>query len=246
MTLTDRFFCARPIIFGRAPAAGTSLLNVNEFNQLQDLGAIFPTAFALDVSSSSATDTAAGTGARTVEIAGLDFNGLPLLETVTLNGQTVVTTTKAFWRVFGAQVLTVGTNRRNAGDIYIVKTGTGGTYTSGVPGTLTSALIKILINENYGSSGFFTAPRGCQFKLEYWRQGSRVQVGKHMIFKAAERTVPIMPATMLLSFDAPVGVAVRLEEAGNVFINELEDIYFRCLMGAASGVTSFSAAFGKV
>lgn len=246
MNLQERFFGARPVLFGRAPTAGTALVNVSEYVQLVDLGAVFPTAFALDVTSANAADTAAGTGARTLEIVGLDFDGNPLSEIVTLNGNTIVTTSKAFWRVFGAQCLTFGSGRRNAGNIHIVKTGTGGTYTAGVPGTLTSAMVQILALENLGLSGFFTAPRGQQYRLACWRQGSRVQVGKHMIFKAAERIVPAMPPTLVHVFDSPVGVAVPIEEACNVYLNELEDIYFRCLMGAASGVTSFNAALQKV
>lgn len=246
MNLQERFFGARPALFGRAPTAGTSLVNVSEYTQLVDLGAVFPTAFALDVTSANAADTAAGTGARTLEIVGLDFDGNPLSDIVTLNGNTIVTTSKAFWRVFGAQCLTFGTGRRNAGNIHIVKTGTGGTYTAGVPGTLTSAMIQVLANENLGLSGFFTAPRGRQYQLSCWRQGSRVQVGKHMIFKAAERIIPARPAFLLHSIDLPVGVSFPIEDACNVYLNEFEDIYFRCIMGAAAGVTAFSASLQQV
>lgn len=246
MTQYDRYFSAKPIIFGRAPAAPASIINVSEFNQIVDLGVTFATAAKLDITSSSTSDAAAGTGARTLEIAGLDFDGNPLFETITLNGQTIVTTTKDFWRVFGAQAMTFGTGRKNAGDLYIVKTGTGGTYTTGVPGTLTSAMVKVLANESLGTSGFFTAPRGMIYKIESWRQGSRVQVAKHMIFKGSERIVPASPPNLDIAIDLPVGVPVPIDEACGITVNELEDIYFRCLSGAAAGVVSFLTLFTRV
>lgn len=50
----------------------------------------------LEVASSDNDDTSAGTGARTVEIQGLDSNWDPLTETVTMNGGTDVTTNNSF------------------------------------------------------------------------------------------------------------------------------------------------------
>lgn len=73
----------------------------------------------LQVLSSSANDTSAGTGARTVEIEGLDSNWDVQTETVSMNGTTVVTTTNQFLRIFRAIVVTGGTSLRNEGDITI-------------------------------------------------------------------------------------------------------------------------------
>jgi hypothetical protein len=53
----------------------------------------------LKVSSSSVNDTSAGTGARTVELSGLDADYNEISELVTLNGQTPVNTTKLFLRI---------------------------------------------------------------------------------------------------------------------------------------------------
>jgi hypothetical protein len=50
-------------------------------------------ALQMTVSSSSASDTSAGTGARTVLITGLNANYAVISESVTMNGQTAVTTT---------------------------------------------------------------------------------------------------------------------------------------------------------
>ncbi len=247
LTLFDRFFSDKPFIFGRAPAAGTSLINISEFNQPIDLGVTFNIAYKLDISSSSVADTVLGTGAQVVQIAGLALDGTPLLEAVPLNGQTVVPTVNNFWRVFGAQVIQAGSGRKNAGDIYILKTGTGGAYAGGVPPTLTSAMIKILVGEMFGSSGFFTAPRGKQFLLSSWRAGARVQVGRFMVWIGAERALPsVLPPTMMLGIDVPVGVPVPVDCSCGVYLNEQEDLYFRSQMGAAAGVASFLASLVKV
>jgi hypothetical protein len=73
----------------------------------------------LEVLSSDTDDTSAGTGARTVELQGLDSSWNLLTETVTMNGTTAVTTTGSFLRIFRARVVTAGTSLRNEGDITI-------------------------------------------------------------------------------------------------------------------------------
>ena len=73
----------------------------------------------LEVLSSSANDTSAGTGARTVELQGLDSSWNVLTETVTMNGTSAVTTTGSFLRIFRARVVTGGTSLRNEGTITI-------------------------------------------------------------------------------------------------------------------------------
>jgi len=86
----------------------------------------------LKISSTSASDTSAGTGARTVFIGGVDGNYNVISETVTLNGQTEVNTTKSYLYVNEFYVLTVGTDGYNVGT---VNAGTG-TVTAGVPAVL--------------------------------------------------------------------------------------------------------------
>jgi hypothetical protein len=86
----------------------------------------------LKVSSTSASDTSAGTGARTVFIGGLDGDYNVIGETITLNGQTEVNTTKSYLYVNEFYVLTVGTDGHNVGTI---NAGTG-TVTAGVPAVL--------------------------------------------------------------------------------------------------------------
>ena len=86
----------------------------------------------LKVSSSSANDTSAGTGARTVELFGLDGDYNEINEVVTLNGQTAVNTTQSYLRINRMIVRSAGSGGYNVGIIYA---GTG-TVTTGVPANI--------------------------------------------------------------------------------------------------------------
>lgn len=145
-------------VWGRNAVVGTALEELYQYDQALDWYTILGAGAKLDVTSSAATDTAAGVGARTVRIFGLGTTGNFLAETVTLNGQTIVTTLGDFTDVFGADVVSSGTSLNNVGDIHIVRTGTGGTYTAGVPGTLTSALCRILIGWSTSMNGHWKVP----------------------------------------------------------------------------------------
>tara|TARA_R110002020_G_scaffold207256_3_gene412690 strand:+ start:29276 stop:30052 length:777 start_codon:yes stop_codon:yes gene_type:complete len=75
------------------------------------------TAGVASVVSDDAADTAAGTGARTACVGGLDWSYKEVSEDVTLNGTTPVVTTQEFLRVNSLEVLTSGSGEVNAGDI---------------------------------------------------------------------------------------------------------------------------------
>ena len=78
----------------------------------------------LSVVSASANDASGGTGARTVEIQGLDSSWNLLTETITMNGLTPVVTTGSFLRVFRARVVTAGSLKSNAAQITMSSGGT--------------------------------------------------------------------------------------------------------------------------
>jgi len=107
----------------------------------------------LKVSSSNTNDTSNGTGARTVEISGLDADYNEISETVTLSGQTAVDTTKEYLRVFRGIVRTAGSGGQNAGVIYA---GTG-TVTSGVPA---NKYLTIAAGDNQTLMALWTVPAG--------------------------------------------------------------------------------------
>jgi hypothetical protein len=116
-------------IFGYNPDVDTS-----EESVWPDGGTIpHPTtASVLKISSSSANDTSAGTGARTVAIFGVDADYNEVSESVILDGQTPVNTGYSYLYINGFYVTTAGSGGVNAGNI---NAGTG-VVTAGVPAVL--------------------------------------------------------------------------------------------------------------
>jgi len=112
--------------FGNNPAVGSTEETIWAEGGLY----VYPTsATQMTVSSSSANDAAAGTGARTINIEGLDADYNEISEDIILNGQTPVTTVNSYLRINRGIVLTAGSGEKNAG---IIRAGTGA-VTSGVP-----------------------------------------------------------------------------------------------------------------
>ena len=117
------------IVFGYNPDLDTSEESV------WPNGGVVPhptVASVLKISSTSADDAAAGTGAQTVFIGGVDSDYNVVSETVVLNGQTAVNTTNSYLYVNQFYVTRVGTSGANAGAI---NAGTG-TVIAGVPAVL--------------------------------------------------------------------------------------------------------------
>lgn len=81
----------------------------------------------LEILSASASDTGAGTGARTMMLAGLDTNFNPISETITMNGVTPVQSVGTYLRANGLNIMTSGSGHTNAGDITLRLTGAGAT-----------------------------------------------------------------------------------------------------------------------
>jgi hypothetical protein len=137
------------LISGISGSVGTSYTTVWSQNTVY---AYLSTASVMKISSSSANDAAAGTGARTILINGLDANYNEISETVTLNGQTAVNTVNSYLRVFHITVLTAGSGDAAAGTIYA---GTG-VVTAGVP-----AVVYGVYTANNGSTAtIWTVPAG--------------------------------------------------------------------------------------
>lgn len=107
----------------------------------------------MSVSSSSTNDASGGTGARTIYLSGLDAGHNTVSETVTLNGQTAVTTTNSYLHINEAYVSSAGSGNSAAGSIYI---GTG-VVTLGVPATIYDI---IAFDYNRRVTGSYTIPAG--------------------------------------------------------------------------------------
>lgn len=113
----------RVAIIGHNPSIGNGLAA-----DVWEGGGDYPflaAASALEVVSASASDTAAGTGARTVLVSGLDSGYNPISETVTLNGTTPVVTVNSYLRVNLFTTTASGSGKKNVGDLTLRVAGAG-------------------------------------------------------------------------------------------------------------------------
>jgi hypothetical protein len=133
-----------------------------------------PSPTIMTISSSSADDAAAGTGARTVFIQGINGTGGYSTEIVTLNGQTPVSTVNTYDSIERMVVVTVGSGGANAGLIYA---GTG-TVTSGVPAVPYSV---VGTGENVSLVGHWTCPAGHTGYLNYGKITVGPTSGNHFV-----------------------------------------------------------------
>ncbi len=115
---------SRIAIFGHNPNIGAGASA-----DVWEGGGIYPfpaSASLMQLSSSSANDTSAGTGARTMFLTGLDSSYNAISETITMNGVTPVVTANSYLRINTLDLLTVGTaGNSNLGDITIQVNGGG-------------------------------------------------------------------------------------------------------------------------
>jgi len=136
-------------------------------------------ASAFQISSSSAADTSAGTGARTCSITGLtNIAGVwtEITETLTMNGLTAVSTTSTdFWRVNKIWVDTSGSGNKNAGDIYICAVGQS--ITAGVPDA--NVIAAIILGYSNSTSGCYSVASGRGF--QYTKGNFYIDQSKNMV-----------------------------------------------------------------
>ena len=174
-------FGKRPVVSVRNAAVGAALelispvgADVNQYNILDRQTTV-------SISSSSADDDGApaGTGALTVKIDGIDRTGAAVTETVTMNGQTAVVTTKTYMKVTAVTALTFGVGAANAGDLYVIRAGES-TLTAGVPNATTNMLVKVPVGEGQAQTGIWTIPSNVQntyYKIKSLEIGVRGGAG---------------------------------------------------------------------
>jgi len=117
------------------------------------------------VTSNDAADAAAGTGARSVTVQGLDVNYQEVEETLTVGGSV---STVEFLRVFRAFVVDSGSEGTNVGDV-TVTTGAGGS------GTVLADIGTIGTGTTFGLGqsqlALYTIPAHCTGYLITWNVG---------------------------------------------------------------------------
>ena len=97
------------IISASCMSVPNSLTDIWSGCDTQQIKTYLTTAETLDLSSTSAGDSISGTGARQIELSGLDNNFDRISEVIDLNGLATVTTTNSFIRLNFAVVSSSGT-----------------------------------------------------------------------------------------------------------------------------------------
>lgn len=180
---------------------------------------LITTPVTLEVVSSSASDTAAGTGARVVALACLDANYVEVVHMVTLNGITPVSLPSTVVAINVGQVVSAGSGATNAGIITIRDAGAG----------TTRSLIPIGTSQT--RKAVFTVPAGHTLHVTHFltslnrSQGNITNyatVGLGTITQAGVRRLPfeysvstVVPAI----FDVNTGAVV----------SEKETLFARCI-----------------
>ena len=118
-----------------------------------------------NIVSSSASDTSAGVGARTITINGLDSNYSDISEIVTLNGTTLVATVNSYIFINRMTCTTVGTSATNVGNI---------TATAVTDATISA---QISSGEGQAQLGVYQVPRGKTMYLSNFNASARVSGG---------------------------------------------------------------------
>jgi len=227
-------------INGQNPAV-TTLADVADANVVRTL----PTsAFTVSVSSGSATDTAAGTGAQAVEVDVLDTNYALYTLSFELAGQTKVTDA-----VLGANALRVndiritrwGSGGQNVGVIYVYDS--SDTVTSGVPQTATKIFGRILATANVSRGAFYTVPAGCKLQLGNIRAGINDNTTTARAGSLSIKTfVPVGTQRVPSSVFVPGQIssttpAMNCSPLYPLVFDEKTDIIFQATMSAASVIS---------
>lgn len=175
----------------------------------------------LEVVSSSANDTSAGTGARTALIAGLNTSYAPISQTVTLNGTTPVAVSTQFFRINSFLIMSAGSGEVNAGDITLRDAG-GGT---------TRALIQT--GYGIGRQSQYTVPAGFTLAI-------------HSTVMSINRPTTVRDATIANFIRSPNGfyrMPLEVSVDGNTYrhdgnpgivLNEKTDYGLRCTFVSAT------------
>lgn len=181
----------------------------------------------MNIVSNNVNDTSAGTGARTVKVIGLDNNFNDISETVTMNGTTNVLTTLSYRRVLDLDVLTVGSNLENLGQIKATSSST----------TEDQSIIEAEFNHSL--NGRFTTPAGkfgilANYELDVSKDKDciiAIRAGNGEAVLTAAHTNNIFQSTVF----SPVP---------DLIIPPKTDIIFRAK--GVQGIASVSVAFNMV
>lgn len=238
----ERYTGRKVLHNGYNPALTTTDENLADHSALISYTSTLLSAAAkVQVSCANVADTAAGTGARVLRIVGLDADYKIQTEDIELNGQAYVESVKSYIRVFAAEVVSAGSGGTNAGIIYIIVSGTGGTLAAGVPPTLTSQWIQVLVGFSTGTSGIYTVPAGYSAMLKRVTGACMAQPGILSIY-ACKPSEGVIKRELIFGIGTNQNMNIDIEPGVGCDYPEKTDIYLRGLSTTAAGRMSAQLA----
>lgn len=219
----------------RGLISGVSFITIRGYNQATSTtnepiwaqsGTAYPnptTAQTLTVSSTSAVDTSAGTGARTVFVRYIKASdGTEQTATATLNGLTAVTVSIDCIAVNDLRVLTAGTGRSNAGTIFAGY----GTVTLGTPASI---LATIAVGKNAAQQAIYTVPAGKALEIMAFRLSASVLSFIQLRIRSSAAAV------QTVEFDIPLATSVSFNSVAPSIFAAGTQIQFWAQTAAGSG-----------
>lgn len=190
-------------------------------------GGIYPylsSAEILKVSSSDADDAAAESGARILELFGLDGSYGLQSETITLNGQSSIATVKSYLRVYRAIVRSAGSSGWNEGTISVKDNAD----------SITLLAIEPQLNQTL--MAIFTVPIACTGYLTDWYASA-----SSVTAKLVELALFVRPFQEVMQIKSHVEVSQQTFRDDLVFplvVAPKSDIEVRAKATATAGVVS--------
>lgn len=191
-------------------------------------GTLYPfktTATQMEVVATNAADTAAGTGARTIVLNGLNTDYVEISEVVTMNGLTPVPTVNTFIAINSGAVLTSGSSFGSVGDIQIRDIG-GGT-------------VRNIIDAIYGTmrQSIFTVPAGHTLSvISTFGCVNRTAAGGQINYITMATGQKLQNGTIRLplEFTFSSGNPYRHDARPGIITTEKNSFFLRCTAQSAS------------
>jgi len=177
--------------------------------------------------STSALDTIAGIGARSLNIEGLDANFSTIEEDLNLSGTTPVNTTLEYIRIQDVHVTTVG--------------GYGNSNVGAITGyAILNRSVQTFIDpdEAEAHSSHYTVPLGMEAIITFFstsiQTGKTIEITLKSRENADDTTVPVSPITRVREFHGLEGTHDELSFA-NLKFSEKTDVWFTAVGSGGGG-----------
>lgn len=190
-------------------------------------GATATVAETVSVVSASASDASAGTGLRTVLLAGLSSTGVDQTETITLNGLTPVTSSLTWYRVMRVVGMTAGSGGTNAGAITIRHSTTTANIFAVMPAGTSDAQAAVY-TVPVDRVGLFTRAH-----ISVSNSGVSAQEATCAV---AARTFGSGTWRQVNTVHAPTGAPSEIRSDAGILVAPLTDIVLRVLSGTADNL----------